>query len=132
MTTAQDIRRGWHGSADIGGGSFATGSGAATATYGWANRAITVSGSAARTGRYLDPPVTDNFTNDGSFGGISAAYDERPTDHDRLRITWRHSNTTFQVPNEQIQQAAGQLQERAGHRHLVQGAWTASSARASS
>jgi outer membrane cobalamin receptor len=124
VTTAQDIRRGWHGSADIGGGSFATGSGAASATYGWASRAITVSGSAARTGRYLDPPVTGNFTNDGLFGGISAAYDDRPTDRDRLRVTWRHSSTSFQVPNEQIQEAAGQLQERTGTDDLVQGAWT--------
>ena len=67
VTTAQDIHRGWHGSADVGAGSFASGSGAASATYGWVQRAITVSGSAARTGRYLDPPVTDNFTNDGSL-----------------------------------------------------------------
>jgi Carboxypeptidase regulatory-like domain len=124
VTTAQDIRRGWHGAADVGGGSFGSASGGASATYGWDRRAITVSGSAARTSRYLDPPVTDNFTNDGSFGGVSAAYDDRPTDHDRLRVTWRHSRTTFQVPNEQIQEAAGQLQERTGTDDLVQGAWT--------
>jgi outer membrane cobalamin receptor len=124
VTTAQDIRRGWHGSADIGGGSFGSATGAASATYGWDRRAITVSGSAARTGRYLDPPVTDNFTNDGSFGGVSAAYDDRPTDHDRLRVTWRHSMTSFQVPNEQIQEAAGQLQERTGTDDLLQGVWT--------
>jgi hypothetical protein len=124
VTTAQDIRRGWHGTADVGGGSFGTASGAASATYGWDRRAITVSGSAARTGRYLDPPVTDNFTNDGSLGGVSAAYDDRPTDHDRLRVTWRHGRTTFQVPNEKIQETAGQRQERTGTDDLVQGAWT--------
>jgi hypothetical protein len=124
VATAQDIRRGWHGTADVGGGSFGTASGAASATYGWDRRAITVSGSAARTSRYLDPPATDNFTNDGSLGGVSAAYDDRPTDHDRVRVTWRHSSTTFQVPNEQIQEAAGQLQERSGTDDLVQGVWT--------
>jgi outer membrane cobalamin receptor len=124
VTTAQDIRHGWHGTADVGGGSFGSASGTASATYGWERRAITVSGSAARSGRYLDPPVTDNFTNDGSFGGVSAAYDDRPTDHDRLRVTWRHSMTTFQVPNEQIQEAAGQVQERTGTEDLLQGVWT--------
>jgi outer membrane cobalamin receptor len=124
VTTAQDIRRGWHGAAEVGGGSFGTASGGASATYGWDQRAITVSGSAARTSRYLDPPLTDNFTNDGSLGGLSAAYDDRPTDRDRLRVSWRHSRTAFEVPNEQIQEAAGQLQERTGTDDLIQGAWT--------
>src|SRR5581483_7834088 len=55
VTTARDIQRGWHGGAELGGGSFGTATGSLSATYGWNDRAVTVSGSAARTNRYLDP-----------------------------------------------------------------------------
>jgi outer membrane cobalamin receptor len=123
VTTAQDIQRGFHGSAEITGGSFATASGGATARYGWERRAVSVSASGARTDRYLDPPTEDNFTNHGSLGGITAGYDDQITDRDRIRITAHHRSTDFLVPNERVQEEAGQRQERSGREDLVQGSW---------
>lgn len=124
VTTAQDIKQGFHGAADLGGGSFGTIVGSMTAGYGGRRRAVTISGSAARTNRYLDPPVVENYTNDGSLGGVSASYDDRPSDADRLRITWHRRGTNFQVPNERVQQAAGQRQKRVGREDLGQASWT--------
>jgi hypothetical protein len=124
VTTARDIRQGLHGAADLGGGSFGTASGALSSTYGWNRRAVSASVSAARTGRYLDPPTVENFTNHGSLGGVTLSYDDQPTDADRLRLTWHRRQTTFLVPNERLQQGAGQRQERRGRDDLGQASWT--------
>ena len=83
VTTARDIERGLHLLIDAGGGSFDTASAGASVRYGWTRQALSVSGSGARTDRYLDPPTEDNFTNEGSLRGIGAAYDEQATDADR-------------------------------------------------
>ena len=123
VTTARDIERGFHAMVDAGGGSFGTASAGATGRYGWSRRAVSVSASAARTDRYLDPPVEENFTNHGALNGVTAAYDEQVTDVDRLRFTWHRRSTDFLVPNEQLQEAAGQRQERTGGEHLAQGSW---------
>ena len=83
-----------------------------------------LSASAAATDRYLDPPTEDNFTNHGSLGGVTAAYDEQLSETNRLRFTWHHRATDFLVPNERIQEEAGQRQERSGNEDLAQGAWS--------
>ena len=124
VTTARDIRQGFHGSADLGGGSFRTASGGFSGGYGWSRRAVTASASAARTGRYLDPPTVGNFTNRGSLGGAAVSYDDRPSDVDRLHLTWHHRQTSFLVPNERLQQLAGQRQQRSGREDLGQASWT--------
>jgi hypothetical protein len=80
--------------------------------------------TAARTDRYLDPPTTENFTNHGSLGGVTLTYDDRPSDTDRLHFTWHRRETDFLVPNERVQQLAGQRQERRGAEHFGQGGWS--------
>ena len=124
VTTARDIERGFHAMVDAGGGSFDTASAGVSARYGWSHRAVSVSASGARTNRYLDPPTEGNFTNHGSLGGVTGAYDEQVTDVDRVRVTWHHRATDFLVPNELVQQEAGQSQERTGTEDLLQGSWT--------
>jgi len=124
VTTSHDVQRGFHGSAELGGGSFGTATGFFSGTYGWARRALTASASAARTGHYLDPPVSANFTNAGSLGGVTARYDDLPSDADRIHVRWHHRQTAFLVPNENFQQAAGQRQDRDGREDLGQAAWT--------
>jgi outer membrane cobalamin receptor len=124
VTTARDIEHGLHAIVDAGGGSFGTASAGASARYGWNHRAVTLGGSWARTDRYLDPPTEDNFSNEGSLSGVTGAYDDQLTEADRLRVTWHHRSTSFLVPNERIQEEAGQRQERTGTEDLVQGAWT--------
>ena len=59
----------------------------ASVSHGWAAQSLTVSASAARTDRYLDPPVVENFTNDGNLAGALVSYQVRPTDRDRLHFT---------------------------------------------
>jgi hypothetical protein len=123
VTTGRDIEQGVHGMLDAGAGSFGTASAGASARYGWARRAVSVAASGATTDRYLDPPTLDNFSNEGTLRGISAAYDDQLSDVDRVRVTWHRRSTSFLVPNELEQEEAGQRQERDGLEHLVQGRW---------
>jgi hypothetical protein len=64
------------------------------------------------TSRYLDPPVIENYTNSGSSSGFSTRADHDWSDTDRTRIYFHHRQTGFLVPNELLQQAAGQRQDR--------------------
>jgi hypothetical protein len=124
VTTARDIQQGFHGSADLGGGSFGTLSGSFSSTFGWRHRSITGSVSAARTSRYLDPPVVENFANRGSLAGATVSYEDRPSDPDRVHLTWHHRQNSFLVPNERLQEAAGQRQDRTASEDLGQASWT--------
>jgi outer membrane receptor for Fe3+-dicitrate len=117
------VQQGFHGTVDAGGGSFGTATGSFTGAYGSTSRAISFSASGARTSRYLDPPVVDNFTNDGALGGVTVSFQDRPSDTDRLRFTWHRRGTRFLVPNEPLQEAAGQRQERTGREDLGQMSW---------
>ena len=71
-----------------------------------------ISAEGALTGRYLDPPVLDNFTNRATTGSFAAHYERDLTERDRLGFIVRHEQTVFQIPNEFVQQAAGQRQDR--------------------
>src|SRR5437899_1632843 len=65
------------------------------------------------SGRYLDPPVTANFGNDGNSGGFSAAYERDFSYNDRLRLTIAHNSLRYEIPNDFIQQIALQRQDAA-------------------
>ncbi|MBV8569917.1 MAG: TonB-dependent receptor [Acidobacteriaceae bacterium] len=112
VNTTQDLRPGLHGSAQVGGGSFNTESAFASLSYGWTGSGLTVTASGAHTQRYLDPPVLGNYTNTGTSDAITGAYDIDLSSADRLHFAFAHRQTSFEVPNENLQQAAGQLQNR--------------------
>lgn len=124
VTTAQDLRQGFHGSAEFEGGSFGAEDGFLSGTYGWNRSAVTLIASGEHTNRYLDPPVLGNFTNTGTSSNLSAAYDEDLSDSDRIHLAMHRRQTSFEVPNENLQQAAGQLQNRNAPEDLGQAAWT--------
>lgn len=124
VTTSQDIQQGFHGSAEFGGGSFGTETGFLSGTYGWNRSALTLSVSGDHTERYLDPPVLGNFTNSAGLDGLTAAYDHEFSDSDRLHLYVRRMQTSFEVPNENLQEAAGQRQDRNSREDLGQAAWT--------
>ncbi|MGH9582840.1 MAG: carboxypeptidase regulatory-like domain-containing protein, partial [Bryobacteraceae bacterium] len=124
IQTAQDMQPGFHGSADFGGGSFGTEEGFFSGTYGWNRSALTLSASGEHTNRYLDPPVVGNFTNTATLGGFSASYDIDLTPSDRLHFSAHRSQARFEVPNENLQQAAGQRQDRTTPEDAGQVAWT--------
>ena len=124
VTTSQDIRQGLHGYAEFAGGSFATQTGFLAGTYGWDRSALSMSASGDHTNRYLDPPVLANYTNSATLDGITAAYDRDLSDVDRIHLYVRRTQTSFEVPNESLQEAAGQRQDRNSHEVLGQVAWT--------
>jgi outer membrane receptor protein involved in Fe transport len=103
---------GFHGSAVGSLGSFSTRSGDASAGYLGRRGLFIVTGGAAATDRYLDPPVEENFTNDGSTRYASARADVDLSGSDRAGAIVRTGTSRFHVPNELMQQVAGQRQDR--------------------
>ena len=112
VTTSRDSRPGLHGKLAASAGSFSTASGYAVGQYGWGRNTFSLSGGAARTDRYLDPPVEENYTNTGSNGSFAAHFERDLSTSDRLGLIVRREQARFLVPNELIQQQAGQRQDR--------------------
>ena len=110
VNTARDQRVGFHGQLVLSGGSFHTGGAFAMGQYQWGKNTFGVSASGDMTDRYLNPVVPQNFANTGTTGDFAIRYERDLTDHDRLSLSLRHELSRFELPNEQIQQAAGQLQ----------------------
>jgi outer membrane cobalamin receptor len=111
LTTEKDMPAGFHGGFEAGGGSFSNVTGDAEISYLRQKDRFSVSGSGFHTDRYLDPPVLENFTNTGNAGGFAASYERDFSDHDRLRLTLTQNEVRFLVPNELVQQEAGQRQD---------------------
>ena len=112
VDTSKQDRPGLHGQAAISGGSFGTANGYVSAEYGLGRNSVSVSADAALTDRYLDPPVLENYTNTATTTDFAASYGRDFSNHDRFGVTLRREFSKFLVPNEQLQQAAGQLQHR--------------------
>ena len=112
ISTVRNFRPGFHGKFVASGGSFGTADGYLMVQQGWGRNTLGISAEGALTDRYLDPPVLDNFTNRATTGSFAAHYERDLTDRDRLGLIVRHEQTVFQVPNELVQQAAGQRQDR--------------------
>ena len=111
VTTGQP-REGWHGSVSSSAGSFDTLAGNAAAEYGWTHAVLGVSGGGADTDRFLDPPVEENHTNHGTTSHVAVRFESDLTASDRLGLAVRHGGAAFLVPNERVQQEAGQRQDR--------------------
>ena len=114
ITTERDSRPGFHGKAEISGGSFATAEGYLMGQYGWGKSTLTVSGSGDMTDRFLDPTVELNFTNHGTTSSFTGHYERDLNDSNRIGFIVRREESRFLVPNEMIQQVAGQRQDRNG------------------
>jgi outer membrane cobalamin receptor len=112
VATLRDSRPGFHGKAVASGGSFETAGGDLSGQYGWGRNTLGVSLGADRTTRYLDPPVEQNYTNAGTNGAFSTSFERDLSDHDRVGFILRHGQSRFDVPNEMVQQDAGQRQDR--------------------
>jgi outer membrane cobalamin receptor len=115
VNTARDTREGLHGKAVVSGGSFGTADGYFMSQYGRGKNTLGVSASGSMTERYLDPPVLGNFTNNATTVDFSARYERDFTDRDRLGLIVRHEQARFQVPNENLQEVAGQRQDRTSY-----------------
>ena len=113
ITTARNFSPGFHAEASAGAGSFDSSTGDLTLGYARHHDQFTVSAHGGMTNRYLDPPVTANYTNRGSTAGVTATYAHDFSDRARLRWSFHHAEVRYEVPNERVQQQAGQLQNAA-------------------
>jgi len=111
LTTEKNPPAGLHGRVEAGGGSFDSIGGAAELGYSTGPNHFEASADGFHSDRYLDPPVLENFTNWANGSGFSASYERDFSEKNRLRFTVTHSETRYTVPNERVQQAAGQRQD---------------------
>jgi len=112
VNTTRDTRQGLHGEVDLSGASFATADGSGALQYGWGKNTLGASAGGSRTDHYLNGPVLQNYPNRGTTGEFAANCEREITESDRLNLSVRHEISRFLVPNEQLQQAAGQRQDR--------------------
>jgi hypothetical protein len=110
VNTIQDSQAGFHGDVVLSGGSFDSASAFAKGAYAWGKNAFGGSASGSMTDHYLNPVVPQNYSNTGTLGDFSVNYDRELTPNDRVRFIVRHELARYDIPNEQVQQAAGQRQ----------------------
>jgi outer membrane cobalamin receptor len=112
VTTATPRIDGLHGQLAFGGGSFQTVDGSAAIGYGAKQTAVFLGLDGFATDRYLDPPAERNFTNHALGRNLSARFDHEFGSQQSVRLWFTNSATGPEVPNEIVQQAAGQRQHR--------------------
>ena len=112
ITTPKDAPAGLHGQVLMGGGSFGSEDADIALSYKRGRNYLSASAGGFQSDRYLDPPVLGNYTNNGSAGSFSSSYARELSDRSRLRVTVAHDVVNFLVPNELLQQTAGQRQSR--------------------
>ena len=110
VNTPQDSQPGFHGQFVLSGGSFDSARAFARGQYAWGKNTVGASASGGTTSRYLNPVVVQNYTNRGTLGDFSANYQRDLTLKDRLTFSVRHELARYELPNEQVQETAGQLQ----------------------
>lgn len=112
VVTTAPARRGGGGSASVHAGSFSTAGGDVMAEYGREKTTLSATAGIARTNRYLDPPVEENYTNRGSTSNVALRFERDFTAADRFGVILRHGHAEFLVPNERVQEEVGQRQDR--------------------
>ena len=110
VNTLQDSQPGFHGQVVLSGGSFGSAGASAQGQYVWGKNTFGGSVSGNMTDHYLNPVVPQNYSNTGTLGDFSAHYARDLTPNDRLSFIVRHEVSRYDIPNELIQQAAGQRQ----------------------
>ena len=113
VNTLQDSQPGFHGEMTLSGGSFDSAGAFAKEQYTWGSNSFGVSASGSTTDHYLNPVVLQNYSNTGTLGDFSVNYERDLTPHDRIRLIVRHELSHYDIPNELVQQTAGQLQTAA-------------------
>ncbi len=110
VNTVQNPQPGLHGELDLTGGSFDSGSAFARGQYTGGRNTVGGSASGSMTSHYLNPVVPQNYSNTGTLGDFSGRYERDLSESDRISLAVRHEVSRYDIPNEQIQQAAGQRQ----------------------
>jgi hypothetical protein len=104
VTSPKNNPTGLHGEFEAEGGSFSTASGSGALFYSSGGNRFSVTGDGFHSGRYLDPPVLQNYTNIGNAGGFSSSYERDFSNGDRLFLTFGQHAVRYEVPNELMQE----------------------------
>jgi hypothetical protein len=110
LNTFQDSQAGFHGQVVLSGGSFDSAGSFAQGQCAWGKNTLGASASGSMTDHYLNPVVPQNYSNTGTLGDFAVNYERDLTPKDRVRFIVRHELSRYDIPNEQVQQAAGQRQ----------------------
>jgi hypothetical protein len=110
LNTKRISEAGTHGEWILAGGSYDTLSSYGKVQQTWGKNTISATASGGMSAHYLNPVVPENFNNTGTSGDFSAKYERDPNEKDRLIFSVRHELSRFDIPNEQLQEAAGQRQ----------------------
>jgi len=113
IKTDHDAVPGLHGQVSLQGGSFDQKSGFASLQYGRGKNNVGISGEGFLTDRYLDPPLEENFSNHGSGGSVAGRFERNWNAADATQAYFSSHRSGFLVPNELLQEAAGQREDRA-------------------
>ncbi len=126
LNTHLETSHGLHGQVVLSGGSYDTASSYARMQEGWEKSTLGISASGSMSAHYLNPVVPENYTNRGTTGDFSVNFGRDLTSNDRLNLSVRHELSRYEIPNELVQQEAGQLQTgahfetigTAGYQHI--------------
>lgn len=110
VNTLQDPDKGFHGRLVLSGGSFDSAGALAQGQYASGKNTVGGSASGSTTEHYLNPVVPQNYSNTGTVGDFSLDYARDLTPNDRVKFIVRHELARYDIPNEMLQQAAGQRQ----------------------
>ena len=123
LDTRRATLQGHHFTADLQGGGPSrqyTRIGASSYQYARNRTTVAIGVQGGSTNRYLDPPSVENFTNHGQSGGVNLRLARDLSSRDRLTLYARANRTRFLVPNDLVQQEAGQRQDRIAAESAVQ------------
>ena len=110
LDTRRQTDAGAHGQLVLSGGSYDSASSYGQLQNVWGRNTVSASASGSTTDHYLNPVVPENFTNTGTIADFSARYERDLTARDRISFDVRHELSRFLIPNELLQQQAGQIQ----------------------
>jgi len=111
VNTARDTQDGFHGQVVLSGGSFDTAGAYTILQYLRGKNTFGITANGSMTDRYLSPPVLENYTNNGTLGDFAGSYERDFSPNDRLSLMYRYELARFDIPNEEVQQIAGQRQD---------------------
>ena len=110
LNTRRQPDPGLHGDLVIAGGSYDTLSGYGRLQETRKNDAVTISVAGSQTDHFLNPVVPQNYTNTGTTANFAATYERNLGAGDRFMIGARREFSRYLIPNELIQEQAGQVQ----------------------
>ncbi|MGB6192122.1 MAG: TonB-dependent receptor [Terracidiphilus sp.] len=110
LNTRRQTDEGTHGEFVLSGGSYDTAAGYGHIQRVTGKNTFGASASGSMTSHYLNPVVPENYTNNGTTGDFSGSYHRQLSGDDHFDISLRHEFSRFLIPNEYVQQTAGQIQ----------------------